>query len=119
MCVEATCYYQIVAVCGTTGEGATMSTPERESVLDRWVTAADGRIHIIAHVGAESIADAQTLARHAEKLGVSAIGAYVPTFNRPPGVDSVVDMLALLSEAAPKVRLIECAAFHCVCIVHH
>ncbi len=96
-----------------------MSTPERESVLDRWVTAADGRIHIIAHVGAESIADAQTLARHAEKLGVSAIGAYVPTFNRPPGVDSVVDMLALLSEAAPKVRLIECAAFHCVCIVHH
>ena len=54
-------------VCGTTGEGVTMSVAERQRTLDAWLAAAGGtQLKIIAHVGAESIADMTALARHAK-----------------------------------------------------
>ena len=59
-----------VFVCGTTGESLKMSVSERKSVLSAWVasakeSAAAGNplLSIIAHVGAESIAD--VFPRHA------------------------------------------------------
>ena len=46
-----------------------MSVSEREAALERWIEAGKDRVQVIAHIGAESIADVLELARHAEVAG--------------------------------------------------
>lgn len=92
-------------VCGTTGEGVTMTVAERQAVLERWIKEAAGRLSIIAHVGAEGIADVLTLTRHAQAAGAAAIAAMPTCFNKPPTLDSIVDLLAAISAAAPALPL--------------
>ena len=92
-------------VCGTTGEGVTLSVTERQATLETWIKASRGRLSIIAHVGAESIADMLALAHHASGSGAVAIAAHTTTFNKPPTLDSTVELLALLSAAAPSLPL--------------
>jgi N-acetylneuraminate lyase len=88
-------------VAGTTGEGVTMSVEERKQLLEAWVAASRGKpLAIIAHIGAESIADVQALATHAEATGVAALGAHCTTFNKPPTLDAVVDFLGIISKSA-------------------
>lgn len=93
-------------VCGTTGEGVTMSVQERQAVLESWISAAAGTaLKVIAHVGAESIADVQALSKHAEQVGAVAVAAHSPTFNKPPDVDSLAEFLHIISVAAPTTPL--------------
>ena len=88
-------------VAGTTGEGVCMSVAERKAVLEAWMAASAGRgVGIIAHVGSEAIADVQELARHAESVGVLAIGAHCTSFNKPPSMDAVVEFLSIVSKGA-------------------
>src|SRR5262245_7599421 len=64
-----------VFVCGSTGEGVSMTTAERMQCLQRWrdVTREQGSaLKVIAHVGHNSIGDAKDLAAHAQKAGVEA-----------------------------------------------
>ena len=46
-------------VCGTTGEAASLSTPERRVVLEAFIAASAGRMPVVAHVGHTSLADAR------------------------------------------------------------
>lgn len=92
-------------VAGTTGEGVTMSVEERKAVLEAWIAASAGRLTIIAHVGSESIADVTALAAHAQAAGAAACAAHTPSFNKPFGLDGVVEFLARISAAAPKLPL--------------
>lgn len=92
-------------VNGTTGEGVTMSVEERKTTLETWIKSSAGRVTIIAHVGAESLADMTALAAHAQEAGAAAIAAHCTTFNKPHDVESVVELLAALSSAAPRLPL--------------
>ena len=38
-------------VCGTAGEGTSLTIAERKQVVAKWVEASKGRIKIIAHIG--------------------------------------------------------------------
>lgn len=38
-------------VCGTAGEGTSLTLEERKKVVHKWVQASKGRIEIIAHIG--------------------------------------------------------------------
>src|SRR5438067_9408498 len=67
-----------VFVCGTTGECHSLSTDERQQVVARWTSAAAGRLKVVAHVGHNSLPDAQRLAAHAQESGVYAIAAMSP-----------------------------------------
>lgn len=92
-------------VNGTTGEGATMSVCERKDALASWLKAsqahARGEMSIIAHVGAESIADTLELAAHAEAIAVPAIAIICPTFNKPSGISAIIELLEAVAAVAP------------------
>jgi N-acetylneuraminate lyase len=60
-------------VCGTTGEGVTMSVAERKVVLEAWVKHSAGRLTVIASVGSESISDMIELSKHAVSSGAAAV----------------------------------------------
>ena len=47
-------------VCGSTGEGVSMTTDERKQVAEAFISAARGRVPVIVHVGHNSLHDARS-----------------------------------------------------------
>lgn len=68
-----------VYVCGQTGEGMQQSVAQRQQVLEAAVRYSPSGKLVIIHVGANSTADALTLARHAEQAGAQAISSLPPS----------------------------------------
>jgi N-acetylneuraminate lyase len=92
-------------VCGSTGEGPSMTLDERQAVLDATLEAAQGVVPVAAHVGHNCLRDAQELAAHAETRGAAAIASITPGFYKPASESVFVDYLVALAESAPKTPL--------------
>ncbi|WP_438480631.1 dihydrodipicolinate synthase family protein [Oleiharenicola lentus] len=88
-------------VCGTTGEGLSLTQAERMQVAEAWMKVADEKLRVIVHVGHNSLTDAQELTRHAAKIGASAVSAFAPCFFKPRDHDELVDWCQRLAGAAP------------------
>jgi len=86
-------------VCGTTGEGLSMTVAERKRVAERSVEASGG-LPVVVHVGANALGDAEELARHAAGIGARSISAAPPNFFRP-GLEEAVACSRLIAGAAP------------------
>ena len=88
-------------VCGSTGEGPSLSATERRRVAEAYIEASDRRIPIIVHVGHDSLAEACALAEHAATSGADAIAAVSPCYFKPQSVGGLVAFLAQIARAAP------------------
>lgn len=89
-------------VCGTTGEGLSLTLDERKQVAARWRTVAGDRLRIIVHVGHLCQADSRELARHAQSIGADGVATIAPCFFRPASIDALVEWCAGVAAAAPK-----------------
>jgi 4-hydroxy-tetrahydrodipicolinate synthase len=72
-----------LVICGTTGEGPTLSRIEHEAVIRTAVDVARGRVPVIADAGSNSTSQAIELSRDAESAGADAILSVVPYYNKP------------------------------------
>jgi len=90
-------------ICGTTGEGFSLTTQERLNLAERWVIATAGReqFKLIVHVGHASLAECRALAAHAQAAGAWGIGAMWSCFFRPRTVEELADFCAATAFAAP------------------
>lgn len=88
-------------VCGTTGEGLSLTLEERLRIAERWVACADDRLRVIVHVGHTCLTDARTLTAHAAKIGASAVSALTPCFFKPRNNAEVVNWCEAVASAAP------------------
>jgi N-acetylneuraminate lyase len=88
-------------VCGTTGEGSSLTSDERERVLEAWVAAKPAGVTLIVHVGHLSLADACGFARHAQESGADAIATIAPSFFKPAAASELVAWCAKVAAAAP------------------
>jgi N-acetylneuraminate lyase len=90
-----------VFICGTTGEGLSMSVPERKLVAQRWTEVrAETALSLWIHVGALALPDACELARHAAEVGADAIGVLPPFFFGTDGEEPLVAWCRAISEAS-------------------
>ena len=69
-------------ICGTTGEGATLSDEEHKQVLEFALRVAAGRVPMIAGTGSNDTAYAIALTRHACEIGYDAILSVTPYYNK-------------------------------------
>ncbi len=92
-----------VFVCGTTGEGMSLTVSERCEIAERWQAVAGNDLHVIVHVGHLCLADSGALAAHAQKIGAYGIGAIGPCFFRPGSVEELVASCAEVAAAAPEL----------------
>lgn len=90
-----------VYICGTTGEGLNCSVAERKMIAERWVSAAQGKLHITVHTGALSIVDTIELMAHAETLDVFATSVIAPCFFKPSSVEELIDYCQTVASHAP------------------
>ena len=69
--------------CGTTGESPTLSHEEHARVVEACISAAKGRVPVIAGAGSNSTKEAVELAQLAEKAGATAVLSVTPYYNKP------------------------------------
>jgi len=70
-----------VYVCGQTGEGILQPVSMRQQVAEMAVRCSPQDRSVILHVGATRLEDAIELARHAERIGASAVSSLPPAGN--------------------------------------
>ncbi|MSU73441.1 MAG: dihydrodipicolinate synthetase [Opitutus sp.] len=90
-------------ICGTTGEGQSLTISERQRIASAWRKAAPPELKLIVHVGHLSLGESVALARHAQEIGADAIATLAPSFFRPPGVAELIAWCQPIAAAAPKL----------------
>jgi len=90
-------------VCGSTGEGVSLSSAERREVAAAFVQAARGRVPTIVHVGHDSLAEAADLAGHAAEIGASATSAMPPCYFPIRDAATAAECCAAIASAAPRL----------------
>ncbi len=73
-----------LVVCGTTGESPTVFYDQKIELFRTVIDAVGGRVPIIANAGDNCTDDSVEFARKVVSLGVDAIMAVVPYYNKPP-----------------------------------
>ena len=71
-----------IIVCGTTGEGSTLSVKERLSLFSRAVSQVHGRVPVIGGTGSNSTFFTLDLAKEAEETGINAHLIVTPYYNK-------------------------------------
>lgn len=90
-------------VCGSTGEGMSLSTKERKAVTESYIQAVKGRASVIVQVGHNSIVEACDLARHAEQVGADVLSATCPSYFKISTVDALLDFMSQVSASSPQL----------------
>ena len=90
-------------VCGSTGEGMSLSTTERKAVTREYCQAVNKKVPVIAQVGHNCLSEACELARDAQQAGVDVISATCPSYFKIDNVDLLIDCMAPIAAAAPEL----------------
>ena len=69
--------------CGTTGESATLSAEEHKRVIKIVISAASGKIPVIAGTGSNDTKEAIDLTKHAKHAGANGALVISPYYNKP------------------------------------
>jgi len=88
-------------ICGTTGEGPSLTTDERLQVAEQWMAVAPRALRVIVHVGHPSVAESRRLAAHAERIKACAFATIGPIFFRATNLEQLVDFCAQVASGAP------------------
>lgn len=71
-----------IIVCGTTGEGSTLTTDERLSLFSMAAETVNGRLPVICATGSNSTSFSLELAKNAEKYDIDAHLIVTPYYNK-------------------------------------
>ncbi len=90
-----------VFICGTNGEGLSLSVEERMAIAETYVKVVNKRILVFVHVGHSSLKECKKLAAHAQQIGADAISSVSAFYFKPSSVENLVDCMAEIASAAP------------------
>ncbi|MDO4628723.1 MAG: dihydrodipicolinate synthase family protein [Planctomycetia bacterium] len=90
-------------VCGTTGEGISLTTDERKTLLEAFIHAVNGRIPVVVQIGANSVKECVSLASHAQTVGASAISATAPSYYKVTSETTLLDFMKRLAAGAAEL----------------
>ncbi|HXD71156.1 MAG TPA: 4-hydroxy-tetrahydrodipicolinate synthase [Gaiellales bacterium] len=88
-----------IVVCGTTGEGPTVSDREKIDLLDTLVEEVGGSACVVANTGTYDTHHSVALTRAAVEAGADAFLAVTPYYNKPPR-SGIVAHFGAIAEAA-------------------
>jgi 4-hydroxy-tetrahydrodipicolinate synthase len=86
---------------GTTGESPTLSHDEHAAVVEAVVTAAAGRIPVIAGAGSNNTAEALHLVESARDVGADAALVVTPYYNKPTQAGLIAHFEAVAAVGLP------------------
>lgn len=90
-----------VFICGSTGEGQSLTVPERMQLAEEWMKAGKAaKLDVIVQVGHNCQEDSIRLASHAAEVGADAISSLAPSYFKPARVEDLVDFFVPIAGAA-------------------
>lgn len=95
---------QGIYVCGSTGEGPSLTGAERKAVAEAFVKACRKRVPVLVHVGHNSVKEARELSAHAQKIGADYVSSVAPSYFRIGSVTGLVDCMAEIAAGAPELH---------------
>ena len=90
-------------ICGSTGEGESLTLSERKLIAEKTVAATANRVPVVVQAGHNSIGSACELAAHAADTGADAISTLPPTYFKPSTPDLLMDYISKVAGAAPNL----------------
>ena len=90
-----------LVICGTTGEGATLSDDEHREVLKFAAQVVNGRVPIIAGTGSNDTAYAIDMTKFACEIGYDAVLVVTPYYNKTTQ-RGLIAMFTAIADAATK-----------------
>ncbi|NCI45406.1 dihydrodipicolinate synthase family protein [Sediminibacterium soli] len=90
-------------ICGSTGEGVSMTTAEKMLVAEEWAACAkgDSDFRIMTLVGGTSLSDCRELAKHAASTGLYAVSFTSPFYFKPATVQQLAECCRTVAEVVP------------------
>lgn len=88
-----------VFICGTTGEGMSLTMEDRMAVAEKWMESQNEDFRVIVHVGHNSMEVSRRLARHAASIGAAAISCIAPMFFKPAKLEHLIEWCVRVAEA--------------------
>lgn len=90
-------------ICGSTGEGVSMSTAEKKAVAEAWAacTKDDVDFTVMPLVGGTSLTDCKELALHAKAVGLDAVSFTAPFYFKPATVETLAKVCAEVASVVP------------------
>ena len=90
-------------ICGSTGEGVSLTLNEKKLVTDAWAKAAEGdsAFKIMLLLGGTCIADCIELAKYAQQAGLYAVSFTAPFYFKPANVQMLAACCKAIAAAVP------------------
>lgn len=90
-------------ICGSTGEGVSLTVPEKKKVAEAWAACAkdDKEFTVMPLLGGTCIADAIDLAKHAQEVGLDAVSFTSPFYFKPADVGMLAECIKTIADAVP------------------
>src|SRR5438093_13186068 len=90
-----------ILALGAAGEGILLRVEERRRAADLFLQAADNRLRVAVHCGAQTTADTVTLAAHASEVGADAVVVIGPPYFKLDEPAQYSHFLAAATACAP------------------
>lgn len=87
-----------VLVCGTTGEGPTLSDAEKIRMVELAVEAAAGKVPVMANTGTNNTAQSIELTKAAKKAGAEGALVVMPYYNKPTPEGQIAHFTAVADQ---------------------
>lgn len=90
-------------ICGSTGEGVSMSVTEKKAVAEAWAvcTKDDSNFIVMPMLGGTCLADCKELALHAREIGLDAVSFTAPFYFKPANVEMLAQCCAEVASVVP------------------
>ena len=92
-----------LVLSGTTGEASTLTDPEKIRLFELGVQELRGRATVVAGTGSNDTAHSVHLTEVAAALGVDAVLAVTPYYNRPPRAGLIGHFAAIAAVGVPVI----------------
>ena len=90
-------------ICGSTGEGVSMTMEEKKAVTAAWAacTKNDEDFKVMTLVGGNSLADCKELAMYAQNVGLYGVSFTSPSYFKPAKVEVLAAMCEEIADVVP------------------
>ena len=90
-------------ICGSTGEGVSLTLIEKKQVAEAWAEATTNEpdFKVITLVGGTCLADCIELSRHARSVNLFAVAMTAPFYFKPADVAALAEVCAQVANSVP------------------
>jgi N-acetylneuraminate lyase len=90
-------------ICGSTGEGVSLTTNEKKAVAEAWAncTKNDTEFRVMTLLGGTCIEDCKELAVHAQQAGLYAVSFTAPFYFKPADITMLAKTCIAVAAAVP------------------